>query len=178
MKVLCLKSESFIRLLDETECYRQLRQLRWPNGKVLCPYCGGDQIAKSWSYFREPACLRYKCGFCRSSFNDKTGTVFEETKLPLSAWFLGFYLAQLSQSTSAIAKELPCDYRTAHRIVWLVREGVIHLEAGRVLIGTVEVDEIYTTAGHKGQAHGGGPKGLPFPRRRGKKTGAWERMRC
>lgn len=169
MQALCTKSESFTRLLDEAECYQQLRQLRWPDGKVLCPYCGSGRITKSWPYFRELACLRYQCDFCRISFNDKTGTIFEESKLPLSAWFFGFYLAQLSQSISTIARELPCDYRTAHRIVWLVREEVVCLEAGRILKGTVEVDEIYTTAGHKGQAHGGGSKGLPSPRRRGKK---------
>jgi len=81
----------------------------------------------------------------------------------LVAWFLGFYLAQLSQSTATIAKELPCDYHTAQRIVWLVREQVVRLEEGRVLQGTVETDEIYVTAGHKGQAPGGGCKTLAFP---------------
>jgi len=163
MQALCTQSESFTRLLDEEECYRQLRRLRWPDGKVRCPYCGSDQIAKRWGYFREPACLRYQCDSCGLSFNDKTATVFEHSKLPLSAWFLGFYLAQLSKSISTIAKELPCHYRTAHRIVWLVREQVVRLEAGRVLKGTVEADEIYVTAGHKGQAPGGGAKHLPFP---------------
>jgi len=163
MQALCTKSESFTRLLDEAECYRQLRQLRWPDGKVRCPYCGSDQIRKSWTYFREPACHRYQCDTCGRSFNDKTGTIFEGSKLPLSAWFHGFYLAQLSQSTSTIAKEVPCDYHTAHRIVWLVREQVLRLEAGRTLKGTVEADEIYITAGHKGQAPGGGPRPLSFP---------------
>ena len=163
MRALCTRSESFARLLAEEECYRQLRLLRWPDGNVRCPYCGSDQIVKSWTYFREPACRRYQCGFCGMSFNDKTGTIFEHSKLPLSAWFLGFYLAQLSKSTSTIAKELPCHYRTAHRIVWLVREQMVRLEDGRVLKGTVEADEIYVTAGHKGQAPGGGAKELPFP---------------
>jgi len=83
--------------------------------------------------------------------------------LPLSAWFHGFYLARLSQSASAIAKGVPCDYHTAHRIVWLVREQVLRLEAGRTLKGTVEADETYITAGHKGQAPGGGPRALSPP---------------
>jgi len=162
MQALCTKRESFTRLLDEEECYRQLRRLRWPDGKVRCPYCGGE-IFKSWAYFRQPFCHRYQCGSCGISFNDKTGTIFEHSKLPLSAWFLGFYLAQLSQSTSTVAKELPCHYRTAHRIMWLVREQMVRLEGGRVLKGTVEADEIYVTSGHKGQAPGGGAKELPFP---------------
>lgn len=172
MQALCSKSESFTRLLDEAECYRQLRQFQWPDGKVRCPYCGSDHIVKSWIYFREPACARHQCGTCGRSFNDKAGTIFEGSKLPLSAWFHGFYLAQLSQSTATIAREVPCDYHTARRIVWLVREQVLHLEAGCVLTGTIEVDEIYIRAGHKGQARGAGARALPFPPRwRGKKRG-------
>lgn len=162
MRALATQSQAFTRLLDEAECYHQLRQLRWPDGQVRCPYCGGQNIPKQWVYHREPACRRYECGDCHISFNDKTGTIFEHTKLPLAAWFLGFYLAQLSQSTATIARELPCDYHTAHRMVWLVREQVVRLEAGRVLQGTIEADEVYVTAGHKGQAQGGGRKALVF----------------
>ena len=40
-----------------------------------------------------------------------------------------------------------------------MREQVVSLEDGRVLKGTVEADEIYVTAGHKGQAPDGGGKG-------------------
>jgi hypothetical protein len=83
--------------------------------------------------------------------------------LPLSAWFHGFYWPSCLRAPSTIAKEVPCDYHTAHRIVWLVREQVLHLEAGRTLKGTVEADEIYITAGHKGQAPGGGPRALSGP---------------
>ncbi len=172
MRALSTQANSFIRIIDEAECYEQLRRLRWPDGQVRCPYCGGQCITKSWPYFRQPACRRYECGACRVSFNDKTATIFEETKLPLAAWFLGFYLAQLGQSTATIAREVPCAYRTAQRMVWLVRAEVVRLEGGRLLQGTVEVDEIYVTAGHKGQAQGGGRKALAFPpRRRGKKRG-------
>ena len=92
--------------------------------------------------------------------------------MPLSAWFHGFYLARLSQSASAIAKGVPCDYHTAHRIVWLVREQVLRLEAGRTLKGTVEADETYITAGHKGQAPGGGPRALSPPSAAGEEARA------
>jgi transposase-like protein len=163
MQALSIQAKTFTRLLDEAECYQQLRQLRWPDGHVRCPYCGSERIAKSWPYFRQAACHRYQCGECGLNFDDKTGTIFEHTKLPLAAWFLGFYLAQLSQSTATIAKELPCDYHIAQRIVWLVREQVVHLERGRVLQSTVEADEIYVTAGHKGQALGGGRETLTLP---------------
>jgi len=73
----------------------------------------------------------------------------------------------LGENWATIVHELPCDYHTAHRIIWLVRKRVVRLEAGWVLQGTIEADEIYVTAGHKGQPPGGGCKDLAFsPQRR------------
>jgi hypothetical protein len=40
-----------------------------------------------------------------------------------------------------MVREVLCDDHTAHRMVWPVREHVLRLEAGRILKGTVEIDE-------------------------------------
>ncbi len=61
------------------------------------------------------------------------------------------FLLELGKTIAEIAKELPCDYHTVHRLVWIIRERQIRLEEGRVLSGTVEVDEIYQTAENKGR---------------------------
>ena len=134
---------------------------------MRCPFCGQDNIAGPWHTPWRKACHRYRCRTCGKSFNDRTGTLFEGSKLPLSAWFLAMFLVELGKTIAEIAKELPCDYHTAHRLVWAIRER-------RVLSGVVEVDEIYQTAGHKGCP----PKGREEeralnrpPRRRGKKQG-------
>jgi len=71
---------------------------------------------------------------------------------------------ELSKTNAEIARELPCDYHTAHRLVWTIREQQTRLEEGRLLTGTVEVDEIYQTTGHKGRP----PKGLPAQGERGR----------
>jgi hypothetical protein len=45
-----------------------------------------------------------------------------------------------------------------------VQEPVLHLEVGRIWKGTVEADEIYITAKHKGQVLAGVPElSLPPP---------------
>ncbi len=174
MRALCVDKDqkSFLSLIDEKRCYEMLREARWPDGQVRCPYCSATDIAGPWRGVHTPESYRYRCRACGRGFNDRTGTVFERSKMPLRAWFLAIYLVELNRSTAEIARELPCDYHTAHRIVWLIREREMHIEAGRKLEGVVEVDEIYQTAGHKGRA----PKeesrclGRP-PRRRGKKQG-------
>jgi transposase-like protein len=174
MQPLCQqqKEKSFYRLMDEKACYQVLRENRWPDSQVRCPYCDGTSIAGPWPVPYQPACHRYRCRTCERYFNDRTGTVFEKSKLPLGAWFLAIYLVELNKSAAEIARELPCDYHTAYNIAWLVREGEISLEEGRRLKGVIEVDEIYQTAGHKGRPPAQDPRDLGRPpRRRGKKKG-------
>jgi len=151
---LCVSSRrrrASINSMDEKVCYQVLRKSRWPDGKGRCPYCDGTAMARPWPVPYQPACHRYRCRECGRYFNDCTGTVFEGSKLPLGAWFLAIYLVELSTPAAEIARELPCDYHTAYNIAWLVREREIKLEEERRLRGVIEVDEIYQTAGHKGQ---------------------------
>jgi hypothetical protein len=50
--------------------------------------------------------------------------------------------------------------RTSYRWCWWLRNAALSYEMRRQLAGTVEADELYHTAGHKGQAQGGGQKSL------------------
>jgi hypothetical protein len=60
--------------------------------------------------------------------------------------------------------------RHGYRWCWWLRNGALSYEIGRQLDGTVEADELYHTAGDKGQARTDGPKTLGHkPRGRRKK---------
>ena len=98
MRPLCQdpKHESFRKLMSEEECYKQLQ--RWPDGVVRCPFCGQDNIAGPWHTPWQKACHRYRCRTCGKSFNDRTGTLFEGSKLPLSAWFLAMFPVELGKT--------------------------------------------------------------------------------
>jgi hypothetical protein len=50
--------------------------------------------------------------------------------------------------------------RTGYRWCWWLRNAALSYEMERQLEGTVEADELYHTAGQKGQAHHGGKKAL------------------
>jgi len=69
-----------------------------------------------------------------------------------------------------MARELGLHITTSYRWCWGLRNAALSYEMVRQLEGTVEADELYHTAGQKGQAQHGGKKALGHrPRGRRKK---------
>src|SRR5437899_8685729 len=82
------------------------------------------------------------------------------SKRPLSYWILAAFLLCLSCSSRRIARELGVHTRTSYRWCWWLRNTALSYETDRQVAGTVEADDLYQTAGNKGQAPGGGKKSL------------------
>jgi transposase len=82
------------------------------------------------------------------------------SKRPLAYWILATFLLCLSCSARRIARELGVHSRTSYRWCWWLRNTAVSYETDRRLEGTVEADDLYQTAGQKGQAQGGGTKAL------------------
>src|SRR5262249_50055616 len=78
----------------------------------------------------------------------------------LSHWILATFLLCLACSSRRIARELGVRHRTSYRWCWWLRNAALSYEMQRQLEGTVEADDLYHTAGNKGQAQGGGKKSL------------------
>src|SRR2546422_8500871 len=97
-----------------------------------------------------------------------------QTKRSLAQWILATFLLCLSCSSRRIARELGVHIRTSYRWYWWLRNTALSDEMQRQLEGTVEADELYHTAGRKGQAQQhGGPKTLgrqPQGRRKNPQT--------
>ena len=92
------------------------------------------------------------------------------SKRSVMYWILATFLLCLSCSSRRIARELGVHGRTSYRWCWWLRNAALSYEIGRQLDGTVEADDLYHTAGHKGQAKQGGKKSLGrTPRGRRKK---------
>jgi transposase len=93
-----------------------------------------------------------------------------QSKRSLGHWILATFLLCLSCSSRRIARELGVHIRTSYRWCWWLRNAALSYEMDRQLAGTVEADELYHTAGNKGQAPQGGKKSLGRrPRGRRKK---------
>ena len=72
-----------IQYFGEFENCRQFMvAVRWPDGKVRCPYCGAEKVT-----FLEKARL-YRCygDHPKQKFSLKVGTVFEDSPIPLEKW--------------------------------------------------------------------------------------------
>ncbi|WEL27357.1 IS1595 family transposase [Haloferax volcanii] len=123
-----------------------LEQVRWCDG-VECPRCRSDRTVKNGSY---GAFQRYLCKNCDRTFNDKTGTIFAHSKVALRKWLFSIYaFLRFNTSLRQLQREIGVTYKTMHRRVERFTRA---LDAPQLdLVGPVEIDEVYVSAGKKGR---------------------------
>lgn len=138
------------RLIDDNKCYETVRQLRWPDG-VCCVECGSASVTKRGKHQAHPARQRYACGHCGRQFDDLTDSIFAGRHQPLQTWIACLYLMGLNLSNQQIAQELSLHKDDVHQMTRELRQAVADKRPEVQLSGTVEFDEVYVTAGHKGQ---------------------------
>ena len=158
------------QLFCANTCHAYIHTLRWQNRPLHCPRCQSHDVGPWGNYHYRPGLKRYWCHGCRRTFSDLTHTLLAQSQRSLPHWILAIFLLCLSCSSRRIARELGVHVRTSYRWCWWLRNAALSYEVYRHLEGTVEVDELYHTAGHKGQAKKGGKKRLGRrPRHRRKK---------
>jgi len=125
----------------ETQCEDALAQMRWPHG-FRCPRCEGA----SYGLVYGRRLRRYQCRQCGHQATVTAGTIMEATKLPLTIWFLAFYLigqAKTSISSLQLSRQLGVAYNTA----WMLHSKILHAMSERdecyVLHGEVQMDDAY-----------------------------------
>jgi transposase-like protein len=137
---------------SDEKCRAQLTALRWPKG-VMCPRCQ----SKSISTIAERD--QYDCNACRYQFSVTSGTIFHDTHLSLSKWFLAIYLMTESKkgmSALQVKRTLCIAYETAWYLCHRIRAAMREINS-ELLRGIVEVDETYV--GGKVRGHGRSYKG-------------------
>jgi len=60
---------------------------------------------------------KYLCKECGHIFNDKTGTIFHRSKVPLKVWFFVVLIMQSNLSISELSKTLNMYYDPVYRMV-------------------------------------------------------------
>src|SRR5215467_4190664 len=149
-------------LFNAATCQSYIHALRWKGRPLQCPRCQSHNVGPWGTYHYQPGLQRYRCKAkdCKRTFNDLTGTLLDGSKRSVMHWILATFLLCLSCSSRRIARELGVHVRTGYRWCWWLRNAALSYEIGRQLAGTVEADDLSHTAGHKGQAKGGGKKAL------------------
>jgi transposase-like protein len=140
------------QLFSADTCHAYLRALRWKDRPFQCPHCQSHDIRPWGRYHYRPGFKRYRCKDCGRTFNDLTKTLFAQSQRSLLHWMLATFLLCLSCSSHRIARELGVHVRTSYRWCWWLRNAALSYETDRLLEGTIEADELYHTAGNKGQA--------------------------
>lgn len=131
---------------SEEACRAYLARLRWPAG-FRCPRCGSE---KAW-----PVRGLRECGGCGAQTSITAGTIFQDTRIPLSIWFRAmWWVTTQKNGASALGLQRVLGlkrYETAWVMLHKLRRAMVR--PGRdLLTGRVEVDECYV---------GGLEEGLP-----------------
>jgi transposase-like protein len=111
-------------LIDDTQCYDTVRELRWAGG-IQCPSCDTKNVIKRGYDETEPDKQRYECKGCGKRFDDLTDTIFSGHHQPLKVWILCLYFMGLNLSNKQIAKELDLNRSDVQQMATQLRKGVI-----------------------------------------------------
>jgi hypothetical protein len=162
-----------MKFASEEACHQYLAACRWPDGFV-CPDCG-QQRAYELANQR-----RWQCVACRHQVSLTAGTVFHNTKTPLTVWFWAAYLTTTDKrgvSALLLQRQLALRrYETAWMMLHKFRRAMVNL-AREPLRGEVEVDETWvggTQAGLRGSRQLKGRKAalvIVAVEKRGRATG-------
>ncbi len=129
---------------SDDACKQYLVARRWPKG-VRCPRCGNEDV---YPFANKP--FHWQCSKCVEKggyrFSVLVGTIFENTNVPMKAWFKVIYLMLTSKkgiSALQIHRMMGFgSYSTAHYMCHRIRAGLADPKF-RKLMGIVEVDETY-----------------------------------
>lgn len=118
------------QLPDEEACLGYIERLRWPEG-VACLRCAEKKISRISSRGKtgKPRHL-FQCLTCRTQFTVRTGTIFQDSHLPLTTWFKAITVVSGSKrkmNPTRLMRELNVQYRTASSLLLRIQKA---LESG------------------------------------------------
>jgi transposase-like protein len=130
---------------DEKSCILFLERQRWPNG-VECVKCKSQRISRITSKGKTGKDRHlYECMTCRNQFSVKSGTLFHDSHIPLSKWFMAIAIicqAKKGISANQVGRTIGVSLKSAWYLCHRIREAMTTGDLP-LLKGTVEVDETY-----------------------------------
>jgi transposase-like protein len=133
--------QAILYFADFEHCRQFMMELRWPDGKVACPHCGSERVtwlakARVWKCYGNHPSPR---------FSLKTGTIFEDSPLPLEKWLPAVWL--LTNCKNGISSyEVHRDLGVCQKTAWFMLHRIrlaIQSKTFNKLGGEVEIDETF-----------------------------------
>lgn len=128
------------RYPDEASAVAYFEQKRWPNG-ALCTGCNSRSVYNCNARRKLPL---YKCQDCSKQFTVTSGTVMNNTRIPLRAWLFAFHLmggARKGVSARQLARHLGITVKSAWHLAHRIRTTMT--DDTQRFSGIVESDEAY-----------------------------------
>jgi transposase-like protein len=131
----------------DDDCLDYIEAMRWPNGEIGCVHC--SEIGRISKITRESKGKNkrtrlYQCLACGKQFSATSGTIFNDTHLPLVKWFMAIALvceAKKGISALQLKRHLGVNYRTAWHLAHRIREA---MQDNTLLTGGVAADTTHT----------------------------------
>ena len=135
------------RFTTDDKCLDYIEKVRWPNGELGCVHCG--EVGRVSRIVRQTKSKNqrnriFQCLACGKQFSATSGTIFNDSHLPLTKWFMAIALiceAKKGMSAKQVERHLGVNYRTAWHLCHRIREAM--QDGASLLTGVVEVDETY-----------------------------------
>ena len=149
---------------DEDAAYQLVERIRWPHGPI-CPHCGVVGNAHFIAPTDGPRKTRtgketfrrvWRCHECKEQFSVLVGTIFEDSKIPLSKWLIALHLMSAGKngvSALELQRQLGIAYRSAWFMAHRIRCAMDRppLANNPKLKGIIEADETYVGGKEKGK---------------------------
>ena len=138
--------EIMSRFGSEDACIQHFERIRWPHGPH-CPRCDSDRISIFDAKGKTGKDRHiYECMPCNYQFTVTVGTIFHNSHLPLTKWFLAIYMicsAKKGISSKQLQRELSVTYKTAWYMSHRIRLAM-HVKGGVNLdhFGGAKVDQL------------------------------------
>jgi transposase-like protein len=137
---------------DEETCVCFLETKRWPNG-VECVKCQSKRISRITSKGKtgKPRFI-YECLACGQQFSVKSGTLFHDSHIPLTKWFMAIAVicqAKKGISANQVSRTIGVSVKSAWYLCHRIREAMGG--DGSLLQGVLELDETFVGGRVKGR---------------------------
>ena len=115
----------------------------------------------------------WTCTACGHHIHPTAGTIFHKSSTSLHLWFYAIYLVSSSRcgiAAKQLEREIGVNYKTALRMLHLIRHDLMEQDYAGPLSGEVEADSAYVGGQlhecERAQASHGGKAATAAPRRR------------
>lgn len=137
--------EAILHFSNPDNCIAYMVAMRWPDGVVVCPSCGRNDV----SWLANQKKWQCKSSHKQRQFSAKVGTIFEDSPLGLDKWLMAAWMitnCKNGVSSYEIAKNIGVTQKSAwfmlHRLRVAMKEEHKHTTGGR-WHNPIEVDETY-----------------------------------